>query len=216
MLVPKHDISELTKLSDGDLIQETLRFAERIRAHRAFQDLQKHVPGPDRLTELATKLGITSEAARYGDKLKAEERDNTRDEIITAFIFACQHSVMVATHEKDPSLMDIGYQLSHRTYPAKPASSTLPGQPDKVDLRPGPKGSGIFWIIVSKIAGMGSIEAQYTENPSDEASWTSVERSYLCKIELKLDLVKRYYIRVRYHNNTGYGPWSAVTDIVLS
>lgn len=216
MLVPKHDLSELAKLSDGDLIQETLRFAERIRAHRAFQDLQKHVPGPDFFTELATRLGSASEAARHGDKLKAEERDKAREEIITNVIFACQHSVMMAAHHNDPSLMDVGYELSHRTYTVKAASSTLPGQPDKIDLKAGPKGSGICWVSVNKIPGKGSVEVQYTENPNDESSWVSAERSYKCKVELKLDLVKRFYVRARYHNSIGYGPWSSVTDIVLS
>lgn len=214
MTVPKHDTTRLDGLSDGDLMQETHSFAETIRGHEAFKNLQEHVPGADRFDTLEGKLGTASEAAKHGDKRKGEERDNIREEIIRSFTFACQHAVMVATYRNDPSLMDIGLELKHRSY-AKPATATPPGQPTKVNLSSGPKGSGIAFVTVNKIAGMKSVEVQYTENPNDESSWLSAERSYTCKIQLKLDLVKRYYVRVRFHNSAGYGPWSAVVDIVL-
>ncbi|MBU5611680.1 hypothetical protein [Geomonas azotofigens] len=197
-------------------MHETRSFAGRIRGHAAFQDVPEHVPVADTFESLADVLGQKSNAAKYGDKLMAEERDKAREEIFTKLTFACQHSVMVATHRKDPTLMDVGFDLSHRVYTTKPATASLPGQPSKVELKFGPKGSGIFYVLVNRVPGMGSVEVQYTDSPNDESSWTSAERSYKCKIELKLDLVKRYYIRARYHNNAGYGPWSSVVDIVLS
>ncbi|MBJ6752711.1 hypothetical protein [Geomonas anaerohicana] len=216
MLVPKHDLSSLTKLSDGDLIHEVRTFAGRIRGHAAFQDVGKHVPVAETFDSLADLLGQKSNAAKHGDKLMAEERDNTREEIFMKVTFACQHSVMFATYHKDPSLMDVGYDLSHRVYTTKPATASVPGQPTKVELKPGPKGSGIYYVLVNKVAGMGSLEVQFTETPNDESSWKSAERAYKCKVEMKGDLVKRYYIRARYHNSAGYGPWSSVVDIVLS
>lgn len=216
MSVPKHDLSSLWKLSDGDLMQETRSFAQRIRGHAAFQNAAEHVPVGDRFDSLAEALGVKSDAAKNGGKRMAEDRDKTREEIFTAFTFAGQHAVMVATHLNDPSMMDIGYSLSHRIYASKPATTLLPVQPTKVGLKPGPKGSGIFYVVVNKCQGMGSLEVQYTDNPNDESSWKSAERSYRCKVELKGELVKRYYIRTRYHNTAGYGPWSAVVDIVLS
>jgi len=214
MTVPKHDITRLAGLSDGDLIQEARSFAETIRGHRAFQNLQEQVPGADRFDTLSGILGTTSDAAKYGDKLKGVDRDNIREEILRSFTFACQHAVMMATYLNDPSLLNIGFEMQQRSY-GKSSTTSLPGQPNKVKLKGGPKGSGFVFVTVNKIAGMGSVEVQYTENPNDESSWVSAERSYKCKIQLKLDLVKRYYIRVRYHNSAGYGPWSAVVDIVL-
>ncbi|TGU74807.1 hypothetical protein E4633_04925 [Geomonas terrae] len=216
MSVPKHELSHLWKLSDGDLMQEARTFGGRLRGHAAFQNVGPHVPVGDTFDTLADALGEKSNAAKGGGKRMVEDRDKARENIFTAFTFAGQHSVMVATHENNPSLMDIGYELRHRTYTSKPATTILPGQPGKVDLKPGPKGSGIFYVVVNKCQGMGSLEVQYTDNPNDESSWKSAERSYRCKVELKGELVKRYYIRTRYHNNAGYGPWSAVVDIVLS
>lgn len=213
MPVPKFDINFLL-LTDGDLIQKTISFADRVRGHPAFQDIQEHVPGYDRLMDLAGKLQRVSYAAQFKDTRAVAERDKIREEIITSFTFAGQHAVMVATHRNDPSLLDIGLEQKQRAY-SKP-NLKLPRQARKVTAKNiAPPGTIV--IYVSKCPEMKSIEVQITDDPSNEDSWRNLEMSYNCRIiESGLDLVKRYYIRARFHNSVGYGPWSKVIDIVVS
>ncbi|HBA87808.1 MAG TPA: hypothetical protein DCZ75_07390 [Geobacter sp.] len=214
MTVPSFDTSSLKKLSDGDLIQQTFSFAERIKNHDAFQNLQEHVPGYDRFTNLGVALQKTSEAARYGDRLLEAEKERIREEIIRCFIFACQHAVMVATHRNAPSMLEIGIEQKQRAY-SRSVTHSLPAMPQKLILKKGNR-PGMVVATVGKESGVGSIELQFTDNPGDESSWKSLERYYNCRMEVSgLDSVKRYYFRVRYHNSVGSGPWSAVVSIVV-
>lgn len=211
MPVPQFD-TNFSKLTDGDLFQKTISFAETVKDHPAFQNLQEHVPGYDRFMTLADMLRNASEAARYGDKLKAEERDKIREEILRSFTFAGQHVIMVAAHRNDPTLLNIGLEQRQRVY--RTAQHSLPGPPAKLFVKNG--SPGVVVAMVNRDREMASVELQITENTGNDSSWKTVDKYYTCKMEVRgLEPVKRYYFRARYHNSVGVGPWSPVVNLVV-
>lgn len=215
MSIDQFDISIAKSATDGDLIQITTQFAACIKDHLAFQNLQEHVPGYDRFMAHVTKLQQVSIEAQQGGKLKKEEKEKVREDIYTDFTFAGQHAVMVARYRNDSSLLNnLLFSLKQRAYTK--TAQRLPEMPTKLTAKQeGPAGTAL--VLVNRCLGQGSIEVQITDDPKNEASWRSLERSYTCKITVSgLELVKRYYIRARFHNAVGYGPWSQVISIVLS
>lgn len=215
MSVDRFDVSFLNTATDAELITFSKRFGESIKDHEAFQNQGKHVPGNERFMFHADTLFVVSTKAQDGGKLVKEEKERVRERIIKDFIYACQHMVMYADYHDNPKLLENPvFKLKQRAHGK--TNQSLPEMPSKLTAKQeGPPGTVV--ITVSKCLGQGSIEIQITDNPNDEASWRSQERSYTCKTILNgLEEVKRYYVRARYHNSVGYGPWSQIISFVLT
>ena len=205
------------ELSDGDFILKLKSLGILFDVHPAYQtSVPVWVPGGGHFRRHADNLE-QAVAAAATDKSKDEERIGIREQGAKAINFASSYVAMYAAHHQDPgALLNLGLELKHKTY-NRDASKKLPLKPTKFSAKDD-EGVGNMVAFVNNGFGKGSVQLQITDQePQDEASWRTVGHFYKCRMEVKgLEPVKRYYLRARFRNAAGNGPWSDVISLVVT
>lgn len=206
--------TNLNHLRIGDYIMHISVFADRIETHPAFTDAPVYVPNAQKFRTYATELRQASEEASY-NKRKAKEKDDKRAESQRDYVFAVQHAVMVAVHERNMAMLDsLELEPKQRAHTRSPKHQDIPGMP-KLSVKNG-KISGTMIATVNRDPATGSIHLQFTEDPGVDSSWNDLPLFYTCRMESGgFDPVKRYYFRARFENSAGVGPWSPIVNLVI-
>lgn len=206
--------SNLRHMSHAELIVSVGVIVDLGAAHSGLQDVPQDVPGPSVLNDLKVDFAASVQAAANGDKVKGEERDAKRQNLLESVIMWGQHIIMRSKRCKDPSvLQNNGFEL--KKSPAKNASGKSPTPvPTAVRVRHGSQ-SGHLTVNAKAIPGNGTFEVRFTTNPSDESSWIDGGHHTYCQIEMQgFTPGTQYHFSLRYHGKNGTSAWSTPVGII--
>ena len=209
------DIIRLRDEGDGDLAFQLETTAGLLDDHPAYRN-QNHPPwvvGPTHLRECAVELKQASVAAKH-DNSKEPERLLARDNAIQSLTFTGQFVFMFSVHAKDPTVLEIGLDLRHRSFTKDPP--TRPEKPSKFTVKHTGV-SGCIYASINAWEGKGSVELQICEgDPADEAAWRILDIFHSCRMRASgLEPASKCHFRARIQNDAGKGPWSEVVDLII-
>lgn len=203
--------------TDGDLIVRLRHMAVIFDGLDAYKtEIPPWIPGGKQFREHADRLEEVVNLPG-SDKTKEEERIAVRERSVRTVNLAVQYVTMYSEHHNDPTLLEkLGLEVKQRNYSR---DRKLPGKVEKFIVKDDSENTGAIVIHLNNGFGTkGSAELQITEgDPTDEASWRTVDHYFTCKIVVKgLEPVKRYHLRARFKNPAGSGPWSDVANVVVT
>ena len=202
-------------LSYGDFTLKLQQLANILEPHPAFRDHPDWVSGPLQLRQHAEAMRVAGSAAEQ-DETKEAEREEARAKGEKAVYFMAQYIVMFADHHQDPTMLqNAGMDLKAKSG-SRDTKKALPLKPTKFTATAGK--NGVVDVVVNHGFEKGGVEFQVAEDePAKEASWRTHDHYYSCRFAVRgLESVKRYYIRVRFKNAAGAGPWSDIEIVVVN
>ena len=211
--IPTLDVN-FKDLSYGDFILKLEQLAKSMDPHPAFRDAPVWVTGPLQLRQYAEAMRAAGSAAEQ-DEVTAAEQEAARANAQKALYFWAQFMVMFADHHQAPDMLQIAGVDQKTRGGSRDNKKSLPSKPTKFTATAGK--DGVVHVLVNHGFEKGGVEVQICEgDPSQEGSWRTYDHYYSCKFDIKgLDSVKKYYLRVRFKNSAGAGPWSDVETVVV-
>lgn len=212
--IPTLDVN-YKDLSNGDFILKLEQLANTLDPHPAFKDPPPWVSGPIQFRQYAQAMRVAASAAEQ-DEATAAEQEAARANAQKALYFSAQFLVMFADHHQAPDMLQIVGVAQKTRGGSRDMKKSLPSKPTKFSATA--EKSGVVLVLVNHGFEKGGIEVQICAgDPTTEASWRTYDHYYACRFEIKgLESVKKYYLRVRFKNAAGAGPWSDVETVVVN
>lgn len=207
-------VANFKDLTYGDFTLKLEQLANILEPHPAFNNYPEWVSGPLQFRQHAEAMRVAGSAAEQ-DETKEAEREAARAKGEKAVYFTAQYLVMFADHHQDPTMLQtVGMDLKAKSG-SRDNKKALPLKPTKFIVTV--MKNMLVYVIVNHGFEKGGIEVQIAEaEPTKESSWRTLDHYYSCRFEIRgLESVKRYYIRVRFKNAAGAGPWSDVETFVV-
>lgn len=217
MVVPHIPLLDVNykDLSYGDFILKLEQLANTLEPHPAFKDAPPWVSGPIQFRQHAEAMRVAGSAAEQ-DEAKEAKQEAARANGQKAIHFSAQYLVMFADHHQAPDMLqNVGMDQKTKGG-SRDIKKSLPFKPTKFAVTAGK--NGVVHVLVNHGFEKGGVEVQICEgDPTREGSWRTHDHYYSCRFEIMgLESVKKYYLRVRFKNAAGAGPWSDVETVVVN